>query len=120
MSLEIKGKVILVLDQTSGTSAAGKDWTKQTFVIEEVEGQYPKKIAIDAFNKDIGAEIGDTVKAFINIESREWEGRWFTNIGLWKVEIIERGTMIAPDSIPSSETPAAESGIPEEDSDLPF
>lgn len=122
MSLEIKGKVILVLDPESGTSKnTGKDWTKQTFVIEEVDGQYPKKIAIDAFNKEIEAEVGDTVNAFINVESREWEGRWFTNIGLWKVEIIERGNIIAPDSAPTpTENTVPVSDIAPEENDLPF
>ena len=60
MSLELKGKVTHVLEPVTGTGANG-DWKKETFVIIEDKEQYPKSIAIDAFNKDFPVNVGDVV-----------------------------------------------------------
>lgn len=121
--MEIKGKVVSVLEPVSGTSAAGKDWKKQTFVILEDKEQYPKNIAIDAFNKDLNVNIGDMVNVFINIESKEHNGRWFTNIGMWKYDIIGASNNHNPNSsggmgeeIPNN----GQRNPPMETDDLPF
>ena len=108
--MEVKGKITHVLEQVKGTSAKG-DWTKQTFVILEDKEQYPKSIAIDVFNEKVNIPaICTKVNAFINIDSREYEGRWFTNIGVWKMDIVGEVKHETP-------PPATE---PLETDDLPF
>ena len=84
MSLEITGKLILKLPMQSGTSAStGKHWQKQQFVIETVE-QYPRKICsmlwgdkTDQLNQ---FNIGDMMKISFDVESREYQGKWYTDV----------------------------------------
>jgi hypothetical protein len=89
MALDIIGRIIQILPTTSGTSKAGKDWVKQEFVIETQE-QYPKKICISVMG-DKTQELnkyapGKDVKVSLNLESREYNGKWYTNVNAWKIE----------------------------------
>ena len=86
--VEITGKVVQILPKTSGEGKNGA-WTKLEFVIETFE-QYPKKICIQAWNNNaVNFEqfypVGTVVNASVDIESREWQGKWFTNIKAWKL-----------------------------------
>jgi hypothetical protein len=87
-SLEIQGKLIQKLQIESGTSKNGKDWKQQTIIVEVGE-QYLKKVAIDVSEKVMDRlqdyQIGHTITCSINIESREYNGRWFTSIKCWKI-----------------------------------
>lgn len=89
MSLEINGKFVKALPEVSGTSAKG-EWKKGGFVVE-TEEQYPKKIAIVCWGEDRLKDIaplkdGDKIKVSIDIESREWQDKWFTDVKAWKIE----------------------------------
>lgn len=100
MSLEITGKVIAVLPEQSGTSAGGKSWTKQDFVIE-TEDQYPKKIACTAFGEKVvpiasKLTIGQEITVHINIESREFNEKWFTNVSAWRIDLNPNGITNKP------------------------
>lgn len=77
----------------SGTSKAGKPWQKMTFVIETNDPKYPKKIAFDSFKGDVMELVQDTtdgtnLRVEYNVESREWNGKWFSNINAWSVEVV--------------------------------
>ncbi len=89
MSLQVKGKVQQVLKPESGVSRAGKEWKKQEFVIETDE-QFPKKICFTLFNDKTslidGLSAGEEVEVSFNVESREYNGKWFHNINAWKIE----------------------------------
>lgn len=86
--MAIKGKIIYIGHTESGTSRAGKPWRKQLFVLD-TEGQYPKKVAFYVMNDNIeksAIQMGQTVEVEIDIESREYQGKWYTNNGTaWKV-----------------------------------
>ncbi len=87
--MDISGKIIAVLPEQSGTSKAGNEWKKQEYVLETFD-QYPKKICFQIFGEDkitqAGIQAGENLKVYIDIDSREYQGRWFTNINAWKVE----------------------------------
>lgn len=86
--MEIKGKIIHVLPLQQGVSKAGNEWKKQEYVLETLE-QYPRKVCFDLFGDKADqyrAEIGDEVILSFDIESREYNGRWFTSIRGWKLE----------------------------------
>lgn len=67
----------------SGTSKAGKPWKKQLFIVEELDSQYPKTVALTAWNDTVDklAEKADgsAVNCALRIESREYNGRWYTD-----------------------------------------
>lgn len=86
--MEIKGRVVVNLGVQKGTSKSGNQWSKATIVIE-TEGQYPKKIALDNMkNADsFGAlSVGTEGIFHIEVESREFNGRWYTSVNCWKWE----------------------------------
>lgn len=87
--MEIKGKVTQVLPLVQGTSQSGNQWCKQEFVIETDES-YPRTVCLTLFGSEniekYKVAVGQTITAQIDIESREYNGRWYTNVKAWRVE----------------------------------
>lgn len=86
MDLQITGKVIDILEEQSGEGKNGT-WRKQEFVLE-TPGQYPKQVCVVQWGDNIdkfGIAAGETITAHIDIQSREYNGRWYTDIKAWKV-----------------------------------
>ncbi|MEN8226266.1 MAG: DUF3127 domain-containing protein [Bacteroidota bacterium] len=84
---EIKGKIIKIIDPVKGEGKNGP-WKKQEFIFE-TEGQYPKKVCIANWNDKVSADdlkMGEEYTVSINIESRDYNDRWYTEIKMWKVE----------------------------------
>ena len=86
---EITGRLIQKLELQSGIGKTGNNWQKQEFVIETVE-QYPKKVCSNLWGDKVDAlnaiNIGDMVVVSFNVESREFNGKWYTDVKAWKVE----------------------------------
>lgn len=86
--LKIIGTVKKIMTLQSGVSSAGKEWKKQDFVISTNE-MYARDICIQAFSKTTeyvdNLSIGDNVEVSFNIESREWNDKWFTQVTAWKI-----------------------------------
>ena len=84
--MNLQGKIIQVIDEQSGESAKGP-WRKQEYVLE-TDGQYPKKVCFMAWNDKIdefAIKAGHVVDVGIDLESREYNGRWYTDVKAWKV-----------------------------------
>jgi hypothetical protein len=94
--MELQGKIIKVLPMQSGTGKTGSEWRKQEFVIE-TPGTYPKKVALTVWNErtmDLQSlALGQEIKAYIDIESREYNERWYTDIKAWKLEKVLTGAI---------------------------
>lgn len=130
--MEITGKIILALPEMSGTSKAGNAWKKREYVLETQE-TYPKKVHFDFFGEradQYPLNVGDVIKLSFDIESREFNGRWYTSIRGWK---SEPATAAAPAGMPADASaafptpaapaaPAAFPGVsePAPTDDLPF
>lgn len=85
--MAIRGKIICIGQNESGVSRSGKNWQKQTYVLE-TEGQYPKKVAFAIMNDKItqaNIQMGQTVEVEIDAESREYQGKWYTNLTAWRI-----------------------------------
>lgn len=122
MSLEVKGQLLQVLPVQSGTSKAGNEWSKQEFVIETHE-QFPKKVCFTLFGDKIsllsGFSAGDEVEVAFNVESREFNGRWFHNINAWKITAAAQTANDVPGFSPDDIPPPPDSDAPPAN-DLPF
>ena len=80
--MEIEGRIIADLPLQSGTSRAGNPWKKKEWVLETF-GQYPKKVCFNALGDRIDQmqlEVGKDYSVSIDIESREYNGRWYTDV----------------------------------------
>ena len=120
--MEITGNLVEITEVQKGTSARG-DWTKHGFVIETKDA-YPKKVFISFWNNKIDLNqfnIGDTITVSINIESREFNGKWYTDVTAWKVSKQGQPQEQTP---PNSEVPLPppppEIENMEDDDNLPF
>jgi hypothetical protein len=86
--MEVQGVLKQILPLESGESKSGKAWQKQTIIVETAE-TYPKLIAIEVSEKAISRlqdyQIGHTITCSINIESREYNGKYFTSVKAWKI-----------------------------------
>ena len=84
--MEINGKLIKKLDVESGISKAGKEWQKQSILVEQA-GDYNKEVVISFFGDKIKSlrdlEEGSEVVVSINLSSREYNGKYFHNIDGW-------------------------------------
>lgn len=105
--MEIVGKIIAVLPEQSGVSRNGNSWKKREYVLETQEN-YPRKVHFDFFGDKADQyplAVGQVIKLSFDIESREYNGRWYTSIRGWKSEVVE-GTA-APFTAPTEPVVAA-------------
>ena len=107
--LNISGIVLNILPLQSGTSKAGNQWQKQDFILE-TGGQYPRKVCICLFGDNVEKfplAVGQSVTASVDIESREFNGRWYTDIRAWNVVYNDQqqGT---PAQAPTATAPMAQ------------
>ena len=101
--MDIRGKIIQKLELQSGTSKAGNAWKKQEYVLETLDS-YPRKVKFDFFGEradQYPLEVGDVVTLSYDIESREFNGRWYTDIRGFKAVKED------PNMMPAAGAPAA-------------
>jgi hypothetical protein len=127
MALELTGRLFQVMSEQSGTGKNG-EWRKLEFVIETAD-QYPKKICFvawgDLINNVRALKEGDNVKVSFDVQSREYQGKWYTDVKAWKIENL--GTAPAGQSVQNQPATAfASEPIPQDlliqdpTDDLPF
>ncbi len=128
MSFEIKGKVLKILEEQTGASKNG-EWKRKDFVVETAEA-YPKKVCFALWNEKIkqleteSVEVGDEVRVMFNVASREYNGKWYSDITAYQIDNLtrkeqEKGGIISPQ--PENETINLDILAAEgQDDDLPF
>jgi hypothetical protein len=117
--LEIKGKIIAVLEQEKGTSAKG-EWVKQTAVLQYGE-KYPKKVPFEMWKDNIvPLQIGQDVTLVFDIDGREWNGKWFTTVNAYKVVVSGQAQLPPPVAVPPIGSGLPPSDINGSGSEMPF
>lgn len=123
--MEIRGKVIDLLDEKRGQGKNG-EWKKRDFVLETTTDQYPKKVCISMWGDKIdqfALKVGEDVNVSINLESREFNGKWYTDVRAWKVDKNAAVAGNATQAMPNTpmEVPANDFASGSDDNnDLPF
>ena len=87
MDLRITGKVTQILEEQSGEGRNGP-WRKQEFILQ-TEGDYPKDVCIIQWGDNIdqfAIQEGERLTAHIDVQSREFKGRWYTDVKAWRIE----------------------------------
>lgn len=115
--MEVTGTVIDILDEQSGKSSRGP-WRKQDFILETDE-QYPKPICITVWGDNIekfNLNKNDKVTAHIDIQSREYNGRWYTDVKAWRIDREGSESSQEPPSDRFDDSPP----IDDYEDDLPF
>ena len=126
--MEFEGTVYRILPLTKGTSARG-EWQRQDVVFDMQDGNFSRKICVTFLNRpDDAAKLkeGAAYRVSVNIESREYNGRWSTDIRAWRLQPAQPEAPQAgapmPDMPPFDAAPTFTPGASAvtEGDDLPF
>lgn len=137
MALELEGRIARKFNVQTGTSARGA-WSKQEFILEYQEGNFPTQVCLNVWGDEKVREldkyqVGDKVKVAFNLSSREYNGRWYTDVRAWRIEPASApapapaqsynyaqsaGSYSAPTGAPMPS--ADDMSTPLSDDDLPF
>ena len=118
--MEFQGKIIQVLPIEGGTSKkTGNAWKKIQFVVEQMNTQYPKKALFEVFGEDKFSQMpivaGNRVVVGFDIDSHDFNGRWYTSLKAWRVNLANEPQPEPAEVLPPPVQPSQPS-----DSMLPF
>ena len=131
MNLTVTLRQLLAVQSGEGKNGP---WKKQDLIVE-TDGQYPKKICVTVWGDKLDLNRfnpGDAIEIFFDVESREFNGRWYTDVKAWKIEPAGGGSSAAqaeadyfnPPQRSAAKSPAKSSPRepipPADDDDLPF
>jgi len=88
--MQLTAKLIQLLPLQTGTGKNG-EWKKQDIIVE-TDSQYSKKICISIWGDKINLEqlqIGNIFNIDFDIESREYNGKWYTDVKAWKLALSD-------------------------------
>ena len=116
--MQLTAKLIQLLPLQTGTGKNGQ-WKKQDIIVE-TEGQYPKKVCISIWGDKIKAEVlqpGAMLNISFDVESREYNGKWYTDVKAWKIDAAGAAKI---DSSGNDGQEYFDEGQMESKEDLPF
>ena len=98
--MEISGKIIQVLPERGGVSQrSGNEWKVATYLLETME-QFPKKCAFEVFGADrisqFNIQVGQQLTVSLDIDAREYNGRWYNQVRAWKVAPYDPTAAVVP------------------------
>jgi len=119
--MEVVGKIIQVLPIQEGVGRNGNPWKVQPYVLETLD-QYPRKVHFEVFGEDRirmnPCAIDQLVTVSFDIESREFNGRWYTSIRAYRIVQgdVTQGAAApaAPAAAPVAAAPAQPAAAPAE------
>ena len=97
--MQLTAILLQLLPMQTGTGKNG-EWKKQD-IIFETDGQYPKKVCISIWgdkNNEGQLQIGNLLQIDFDIESREYNNKWYTDIKAWKIELVVTSTQKTTDN----------------------
>lgn len=92
MNVAFTGKIIAAEPVQQGISQNGQPWQSQTFVIEELNQQYPSRAVFQVFGADrlqqFTLQVGEIITAHIGTRANQSskDGRWYGKLDCWKVD----------------------------------
>lgn len=109
--MEVTGKITKFLDQVTGQKKDGSgEWVKQSFILE-TRDQYNNLYCFEVFGKEKVDnlnkfnKVGDTVTVEFNVQTNEWQDKYFTSLQAWLIKKPEHPAPV---------------GTQDEDEGLPF
>lgn len=107
MDITINGRIFQVLTPKTGVSKTGSDWMTQDFVIETETGEH---ICFNIFGEDkireSGLKVGATASVTCKLESKEWNGKWFTTLRCFRCIVQGDAKVTQPMQSPQAKAQA--------------
>lgn len=114
--MNLKAKLVQVLPIVTGQGKNG-EWKKLDFIVE-TDAQYPQKVCFSLWNDKIDEsklQIGKMISVDFDPGSREYNGRWFTELKAWKIQVESDNSDVPQDFPPVEDFP-----YPSGEEELPF
>ena len=126
MTLDLEGRIKTKLPAQGGTSARGA-WVRQDFVVEYQDGNFMSEACFSAWGQDRVDELarfqeGDAVKVSFNVRAREYGGRWYNDLRVWRLSAAgapqaqaapqAAAPQAAPQPVPPPQAPAFSAPAP--------
>ncbi|MBQ7855701.1 MAG: DUF3127 domain-containing protein [Alistipes sp.] len=106
--MEFEGTVFRIMPATNGVSAKGP-WERQEVIFDmKSQSQYPRRVAVTFFNKTDEVNRLHEGKLYVvsfDLESREYNGRWYTDVRAWRVQPKEEEVVVVPAAAPAAAAP---------------
>ena len=129
--MEIIGNLSMILPMQGGVSQqSGNQWQKATFIIDQPSNNpnypNPKKVCVTTMNANVIVSlqqfpIGTPLKVAVSVESREYNGRWYTDVRAWRIESAAPvASAPSQDPGPMPPPPMEEPAGTLDEDDLPF
>ena len=92
MEIKVVGTIEKLMPISRGVSAAGREWVKQDIVMSMTNGQFLKHLAATVMGQEridnFKLRVGDNIVAYLDIDAREYNSRWYNSINIWRVERV--------------------------------
>ena len=92
MEIKVVGTIEKLMPISKGISAAGREWVKQDIVMSMANGQFVKHLAATVMGQEridnFKLRVGDNIVAYLDIDAREYNSRWYNSINIWRVERV--------------------------------
>lgn len=92
MELKIVGTIEKLMPISKGVSSSGREWVKQDIVMSMANGQFVKHFTAAVMGQDridnFKLRVGDNIVAYLDVDAKEYNGRWYNSINIWKVERV--------------------------------
>ena len=92
MEIKIVGTIEKLMPISKGVSASGREWVKQDIVMSMANGQFVKHFTAAVMGQEridnFKLRVGDNIVAYLDIDAKEYNGRWYNSINIWKVERV--------------------------------
>src|SRR5690554_7802954 len=90
--MKVQGKITKILEKVTGQKKDGSgEWAKQNFVVTTDE-QYNNLYCFEVFgsekvdNLTKFNKVGDEIEVEFNVQTNEWEGKYFTSLQAWRIK----------------------------------
>lgn len=92
MEIKVVGTIEKLMPISKGISASGREWVKQDIVMSMANGQFVKHFTAAVMGQDridnFKLRVGDNIVAYLDVDAKEYNGRWYNSINIWKVERV--------------------------------
>ena len=118
--MQLTARLIQLLPLQTGAGKNG-EWKKQDIILE-TDGQYPKKVCFSVWGDKINVaqlQIGNQLIVDFDVESREFNGKWYTDLKAWKIE-LQGGEVVAQPQTALPSRPPIDLQMDDDADGLPF
>ena len=92
MEIKIVGTIEKLMPVQKGVSSTGREWVRQDIVMSMTNGQFVKHLAATVMGQEridnFKLRVGDNIVAYLDIDAREYNSRWYNSINIWRVEMV--------------------------------